>query len=62
MKISVQIESDLENEVEDVIIVIEEDGEVRNCWVKGFDDVDWEEAQEYAKRLATALNVDFDDE
>lgn len=62
MKIHVEVQSDFEYEVEDVVLIIEDDEEIRTCWVTGFDDVDLKNAKEYAKRLATTLNVEFIDE
>lgn len=44
---------DFDHEVIDVIAVIE--GE--ECWVKGFDDVEWKEASEFARKVADRLGL-----
>lgn len=48
------ISPDFENEVLDVIAVIE--GE--QCHVKGFDDVEWKEADAFAEKIAKRLGVE----
>lgn len=59
MKIYVAIQPDLEYEVDDVVLVVE-DGVWKNvCWVKGFDDIEWEEANAFAEKLAKTLGVEF---
>ena len=53
MKIEIHKTPDFDNEIIDVSISI--DGS--DCWVKGFDGVDWEEADKFANELATQLNL-----
>lgn len=65
IKVFVAVQADLEYEVDDVMIVIQEGNEgeedfvERRCWVRGFDDVDWTEANAYAEELAKTLGVEF---
>lgn len=56
MDIKVIQQSDFEYEVEDIILIVDDE----ECWIKGFDDVDWKEAREYGEALATALGVPFE--
>ena len=44
---------DWDNNVIDVILVI--DGE--QCFVKGFDDTEWKECEEYVEELSRTLGV-----
>ena len=45
---------DWESEVIDVILVIND----KDCWIKGFDDNEWKEADEFADELAKALSIE----
>jgi hypothetical protein len=58
MNIYVLRKMDFDNEVIDVSIVVDD----AVCWVKGFDDVDWRDAENFATELATQLNVSVSDE
>ena len=56
MDIKVRLQPDFDHEVQDVVLIV--DGE--ECWIKGFDDVDWKEATTYGEALATSLGVPFE--
>lgn len=58
MKIWVEVTPDFDNEVTDVSIVIGEGDTTKYCWVQGFDDVDWQQAHDYATLLAKTLNCE----
>ena len=59
MKVEVCFKSDFDHEVMDVMLRIEDQGEVRDVWVKGFDEVDWEQVNPYANKLAAALGIEY---
>jgi hypothetical protein len=58
MKIWVQTETDFDNEVIDISIVIEEGDTVKYCWVCGFDENDWQQADVYAELLSKTLGCE----
>lgn len=59
MKTWIQTTPDFDHEVVDVFICIDTDDEVITSWVRGYDDVDWEQAQRFAEELATVLNCEY---
>jgi len=61
IRVHVITEPDFDNEVQDVTIIVRDSEGERHCWVRGFDDDEWEQAEQYAKQLASVLNVDFID-
>ena len=54
-KFHIQTTPDLENGVVDVIAVLDDE----KCWVKGFDDTEWEGAEKYAEALAKKLGLEY---
>ena len=59
MKAYVAKTPDLENEVDDVFLIIEDGDWKRTCWIRGFDDTEWKEANEFAEKIAKFLNIEF---
>lgn len=59
MKVEVCFKSDFDNEVMDVMLRIVDEGEVRDVWVKGFDEDEWEKVNPYANKLAAALGIEY---
>jgi hypothetical protein len=59
MKAYIAKRPDLEYEVDDVVLVIEEDGQKIICRIKGFNDYEWEEASAFAEKLAQTLGIEF---
>ena len=56
MKPYVCTKTDWEYDVIDVFLIIESMDDIH---LKGFDDVEWREADDYAKAIATVLNLEF---
>lgn len=56
MEIKITRTPDFDYNVEDIAIVI--DGV--SSWIKGFDDTEWKEANEFGTTLAKALGVPFE--
>ena len=48
--------NDWDYEVIDVFLVIENMDDIH---IKGFDDVEWREAEEYARTVASELGIEF---
>lgn len=46
---------DFDHEVIDIVLVYRR----RICWVTGFDDIEWEDAEKYATQMAKNLNLPF---
>ena len=46
---------DFDNEVIDVVLIL---GGIE-CWVKGFDDIDWKDALEFAGSLSKRLGLKY---
>jgi hypothetical protein len=40
----------------DVFLIVDK---IDDFFLKGFDDVDWQKADEYAESIATVLNLEF---
>ena len=59
MKASVCVKHDFDYEVIDVMLRIEDQGDVRDVWVKGFDEDEWEQVQPYVDKLAAALSIEY---
>lgn len=59
MKIWIQSESDFDNEVTDVTLCIQEGEIVTYCWVRGFDDTEWDQAKRFAEELAVILRCPY---
>lgn len=59
MKAWVQTTPDFEYEVVDVILGLQVGEDVTATWIKGFDDVDWEQAEQFARDLATLLHCEY---
>jgi len=59
MKAYVAKQPDFENEVDDVVLVLEEGDWKQICWIKGFYDHEWEEANAFAEKVAKILGVEF---
>jgi hypothetical protein len=58
IEISVEMIDDFDNEVIDVFIKVLIDGiEKDMLWVKGFDDTEWEEANELVSQLKSKLDL-----
>ena len=58
MKAYIAKQYDLENEIVDIVLILE-CPETRVSWIKGYDDVDWEEADKFAGELAKILNCKY---
>jgi hypothetical protein len=56
MKPYICTKTDWDYEVIDVFLVIENMDDIH---LKGFDDVDWQKADEYAESIASMLNLEF---
>lgn len=59
MKAYIAKQPDFEYEVDDVVLIIEDGDWKQTCWIKGFDDSEWEEANEFAEKIAKFLNLEF---
>ncbi len=59
MKISVVTIPDFDFEVVDVVLRIEEGDSYTNCWIKGFDDDEWEAAEQYAREFAKLVHCEY---
>jgi hypothetical protein len=59
MKVSVATVPDFDFEIVDVVIRIEDDRGTSNCWSRGFDDDEWEAAEQYARDLAKVLGCEY---
>ena len=59
MKAWVQTTPDFEYEVVDVLLGIDTGEETTTAWIKGFDDVDWEQAEQFARDLAALLHCEY---
>jgi hypothetical protein len=59
MKISVATTPDFDFELVDVVMLVEDDRGTSNCWVRGFDDDEWEAAEQYARDLAKLLGCEY---
>ena len=59
MKAYIATQPDLENEIDDVVLIIEDGEELRTCWICGFDDIDWKEAEDYAIKISKLLNIEY---
>lgn len=59
MKVSVATIPDFDFEIVDVVMRVEDDRGTSNCWVRGFDDDEWEAAEQYARDLAKLLGCEY---
>lgn len=66
MKMFVAKQCDLEYEVDDIMLFFEFTEletlglpTTQKIWIKGFDDVDWKEADEFAEKLAKTLKCEY---
>ena len=59
MKVSVATTPDFDFEIVDVLILVEDDRGTSNCWVRGYDDDEWEAAEQYARDLAKVLGCEY---
>lgn len=60
MKAFICTKQDWEYEVVDVMLTIEyDDGIVEDYNIRGFDDFEWEKANEFSEELSKLLNVKF---
>ncbi len=58
MKIWVQRGPYFDNEIGDISIVIEEGDTIKYCWVCGFDEDEWDQADAYVEQLAKTLGCE----
>ena len=49
------LKTDWDHEVIDMFLVVDDE----EIHMKGFDEVEWREAQEFAQKIANSLNVEF---
>lgn len=60
MKAFICTKQDWEYEVIDVMLTIEhDDGIIEDSNIRGFDDFEWEKANEFAEDLAKLLSIEF---
>ena len=60
MKAFICTKQDWEYEVVDVMLTIEyDDGILKDYNIRGFDDFEWEKANEFSEELSKLLNVEF---
>lgn len=59
MKAWIQTTPDFEYEVVDVLLGIDTGEETTATWIKGFDDDEWEQAEQFARELAKLLHCEY---
>ena len=59
MKAWVQTTPDFEYEVVDVLLGLQVGDDVTTTWIKGFDDDEWEQAEQFARDLAALLHCEY---
>lgn len=59
MKVSVATISDFDYEVVDVVIRLEHEHTITNCWARGYSDSEWEQAEIFARELAIVLGCEY---
>ena len=59
MKAWVQTTPDFEYEVVDVLLGIQVGDDVTTTWIRGFDDDEWEQAEQFARDLSVLLHCEY---
>ena len=59
MRAWIQSTTDFDYEVIDITLCIEDKGTIIYAWLKGFDDIEWEQAKQFAQTVATMLHCEY---
>lgn len=59
MKYKIANQMDFDYNIIDIVLLIENETWSENCWIKGFDDFEWKEADDFAKQIASDLNIEY---